>query len=115
MVLRTETYTAQLKAFKDIISLTTRFLGLRDVFLRCEHVQATGVSKANIMKLWSGTGPSPGYEWDFSLELAVSCVCDEAKLAVFLEGKKLDELVRVPVESGEYSVVERLLVASESW
>jgi hypothetical protein len=71
------------------------------------------------MQLWNGTTPdcSPRYylEWEFFLELAASCVCDDAKLAVFLEGNDLNQLVNVPVESGEYSIIERLLVASSSW
>jgi hypothetical protein len=36
-------------------------------------------------------------------------------LAILLEDKQLDEVVDVPVASGKYSVIEQLLVASESW
>jgi hypothetical protein len=75
-----------------------------------------GTLKASVVKLWRGNDVrSPDLEWDFFLELAASCVCDEARLAEFLEGKMVNELARIPVDSGEYSVIERLLVASQSW
>jgi hypothetical protein len=86
------------------------------------------VSKENLIQLWTDTtshstpsfqSPGPSYnrpECEFFLELAASCICDEAKLDVFLGRKSLDQLVFVSSEnSGEYSVLEQLLVASLSW
>jgi hypothetical protein len=71
---------------------------------------------ADIVKFWRGARPSFEHaEWCFYLEFAASCVSDEAKLAILLEDKRLDEVVDVPVISGKYSAVEQLLVASESW
>lgn len=104
----------QLKTFKHIVVLTTRCVGLRLVLLHCRHVQAVGTSKSCIVKLWGGaTPPSDHAEWKFYLEYAASCMSDDARVAVLLEERKLDEVILVPVESGVYSVVEQLLVATE--
>ena len=112
---RTETRTSQLRAFKSIIPLTTRVLQLRLMFLSCKRLQAAGTSRECIIELWGGSGPSLDQkEWKFYLEFAASCVSDEDKLGGLVETKNLDELVSVPIESGESSVIERLLVASES-
>jgi hypothetical protein len=96
--------------------LTTRFLGLRNVFLHCKLLQIAGTSKASIIKLWRGSEDAPPAEseWGFFLEFAASCVCDEDKFASMFENTALDQLGTIPVDHGEYSVIERLLVASES-
>jgi hypothetical protein len=96
--------------------LTTRFPGLRNVFLRCKHLQAAGTSKACIIELWRGSQDvsSTELEWNFFLEFAASCICDEDKLASMFDNVALDHLGSVPVDCGEYSIIERLLVASES-
>jgi hypothetical protein len=114
---RTQTVATQLVAFKRIVALTSRFIGLRHLFICCKHLQATKISKVDIVKLWRGANepPSNHVEWNFYLELAASCVSDEAKLAILLEDKQLDDVVDVPVAGGKYSVIEQLLVASESW
>jgi hypothetical protein len=74
------------------------------------------MSKEAIVKLWRDVEPlSDHTEWSFYLELAASCISDEVELAVLLEGKQLEEVVDVPMTSGKYSVIEKLLVASGSW
>jgi hypothetical protein len=68
-----------------------------------------------IIRLWLGVGPVVnGLEWIFYLGFAASCICDEDKLAGLLEDSKRGDLGHIPIDSGEYSVIERLLVASES-
>jgi hypothetical protein len=55
-------------------------------------------------------------EWSFFLEFAASCIFEEeAGVASLLENSVLDDLSCVPDSVGEYSVIEQLLVASESW
>ena len=100
-----------------MVTLTTRFLGLRHVFIRCERLRVAGVSKENVTNLWKGTkGSTPNHsEWNFFLELAASCISDEPKIANILESNKVGDIGCVPSSSGEYSIIERLLVASESW
>jgi hypothetical protein len=106
---------AQLRAFKNIVHLTTHVLGLRLMFLSCKHLREAGISQMCITELWRGAEPIPDHpEWKFYLEFAASSVSDEAKPGCLVETQKLDKLVSVPVESGEYSVIEKLLVASDS-
>jgi hypothetical protein len=85
------------------------------MFLSCKHVRKAGTSQTHITELWRGAEPIPDNpEWKLYLGFAASCVSDEAKLGCLVETQKLDKLVSVPVESGEYSVIEKLLVASDS-
>ena len=112
---RIETPAAQMRAFKHLVNLTTRLPELRRVFLRCKYLKG-GTSKMWIVEVWKGTEhPVDHLEWNFCLDYAASCISDEANLAGVLEDTKGIDLVRIPVESGSYSVIERLLVASESW
>jgi len=54
-------------------------------------------------------------EWSFSLGMAASCICEEARLASLLENSKLDDLGYILFGSEEHGVIERLLLASQSW
>jgi hypothetical protein len=116
---RTEVRGAQLKAFKNIVHLTTRFPGMRHVFLRCKRLQAAGGTKPCVIRLWVGSDTdfaTDNSEWNFFLGLAASCICEDiAGVASLLENSRLDDLGYIPVSTGEYSVIEQLLVASESW
>jgi hypothetical protein len=88
------------------------------VFLRCNHFPAAGVTKESVLELWKGDKYcSEDYsEWHFFLEFAASCICDEDKLGDLLETSELDNLGCIPDDGcGQYSVIERLLVASNSW
>ena len=112
---RVETPAAQLRAFKHIVNLTTRLPELRRIFLGCKHLKG-GTSRLWIVDVWKGVEPSIDHlEWSFCIEYAASCISDEANLAGLLEDTKRIEFVHIPVESGRYSVIERMLVASQSW
>jgi hypothetical protein len=112
---RKETISAQLRAFKNIVHLMTRVLGLRLMFLTSKHIRESGDLRTSITELWTGAEPIDDHsEWKLYLEFAASCVSDEAKLGCLVETQKLDKLISIPVESGEPSVIERLLVASDS-
>ena len=118
---RSESRAAQLKTFKCIVHLATHFPGLRHVFLRCiKHIQAAGATKICTVKLWMGDDDSnhapDKTKWRFFLEFAASCIFDdESGVAGILENSTLDDLGYIPVGTGEYSVIEQLLVASRSW
>lgn len=105
----------QLKAFKSIVHLITRFPGLRPLFLRSQPLQADEPSKESAIQLWGDGRDTSNYpsEWNFFLEFAASCLSDEAKVGDILEGSNADDLGHIPVDTGEYSVIERLLVASD--
>jgi hypothetical protein len=113
LIFRIETPAAQTRAFKNIICLATRALGLKRIFASCTYIQEVGISQTCITELWRGNEPIPDPEWKFYLEFAASCVSDEDKLGGLVEAKKLDELISVvPIDNGEYSVIEKLLIAS---
>jgi hypothetical protein len=55
--------------------------------------------------------------WNFFLRFAASCIFeDDAGVARVLENadSKIDDLSYIPVDGGKFSIIERLLVASES-
>jgi hypothetical protein len=67
-----------------------------------------------VIRLWLGVGPvTNDSEWIFYLGFAASCICDEDELAGLLDNQ-LGHPGFIPIDSGECSVIERLLVASES-
>jgi hypothetical protein len=119
LILRIETRTTQLKAFKSIVNLTTRFPGLRHVFGRCKVLQTAGATRACTIILWMDHDPvtDSSQQWTFFLRFAASCIFeDDAGVATILENahSKVDDLGYIPVDGGEFSAIERLLVASES-
>jgi hypothetical protein len=89
---------------------------LRPLFLHSQPLQADEAFKASAIQLWRGGKDTSNYpsEWNFFLEFAASCISDEAKVGDILEGADMDALGYIPVDTGEYSVIERLLVASDS-
>ncbi|KAJ7160244.1 hypothetical protein C8R46DRAFT_1107494, partial [Mycena filopes] len=106
--LPTEAPTTQLRAFKNVIHLCTRFLGLRAVFLECKCMQGA-TSAASISELWK---PSPGLEPPseelvFWQGLAAECLC-ETTISTLVEDTPIAELTCCPEEG--LSVMERLLV-----
>ena len=54
------------------------------------------------------------WEWNLYLNLASSCVSDEYKLGKDVDEVSLDNLARLANESGMLTIIERLLVASDS-
>jgi hypothetical protein len=63
-----------------------------------------------------GDDDSDEIKFRFFLEFAASCIFDEESgVAGVLENSTLDDLGYIPVGTGEYSVIEQLLVASASW
>jgi hypothetical protein len=60
--------------------------------------------------------PTDDLEWSFFLGLAASCIFEERPgLASLFDNSELDDPGYISTVSGEYGVIERLLVASESW
>jgi hypothetical protein len=69
--------------------------------------------------MWTGRDPAPDVSerWTFFLWFAASCIFeDDAGVASILENadSKIDDLGYIPVHSGKFSVIERLLVVLES-
>jgi hypothetical protein len=89
------------------------------VFLRCKALQAGGATKEHTISMWMGDNPATGAsdQWIFFLRFAASCIFeDHTGVASILENadSKIADLGCIPVENGELSVIEQLLVASES-
>ena len=111
-----ETCATQLKAFQNIITLATRFPGLRHMFILRKTVQKAETSKGSIIEFWKGgETSSKDFEWNFFFEFAASCVVYEANLARLLEGSYPNDLVCLSNDGRKYRVIEQLLVASDSW
>jgi hypothetical protein len=69
--------------------------------------------------MWMGgdTSTNVSGQWTFFLRFAASCIFeDDPGVASLLEdaNSKTDDLGCIPVDSGEFSITERLLVVSES-
>ena len=91
--------------------LTTRYPGLRRLFLRCKKVQRAGNSQDMISALWVRVGCPGDREWLFFWRFAASCISDERKVGAMLEDTPPPQLGCVYI--GELSIIERLLVESQ--
>ncbi|KAJ7268579.1 hypothetical protein C8J57DRAFT_346729 [Mycena rebaudengoi] len=110
-----ESSRTQLQAFKSLVMLTTRYPGLRPIFLQCKHIQHSIPSEDVISALWDRREDPDGTcseEWNFYRHFAAACIADGDIWAV-LDNVKTDTLVRVDGPSDGLCVVERLVVASD--
>ncbi|KAJ7802490.1 hypothetical protein B0H14DRAFT_2892130, partial [Mycena olivaceomarginata] len=108
-----ESYRTQIEASKGIVTLTTRFPGLRRIFLACKHLQDIEILSANaISELWKRQDDVSGMEdLVFFLQFAAACLVNK-DIAPLMEGSSQDVLNVESAPEG-LSVVERLLVASD--
>jgi hypothetical protein len=88
--------------------LTTRYPGIRRLFLGSKHIQRVGASEETILKLWNRSGESCGQEWDFMFHFAAACLADQDISAIVEDSP---QRAAASVEN-DLSMVERLLVAS---
>jgi hypothetical protein len=86
--------------------LTTRYPGLRHLFLRCEHIQQAGNSHDTISALWMRVGDPCDREWLFFLHFTASCVSDQ-EVAPIVEKTPPHELGFVYSE--KRCVIDKLL------
>ncbi|KAJ7140135.1 hypothetical protein C8R46DRAFT_1135968, partial [Mycena filopes] len=98
----------QLRAFKNVVHLCTRFLGLRAVFLGCKCMQ-DATPAASISELWTPSPclEQPSEEWLFWQGLAAACL-SETIISTLLEDTPVAELTHCSEEG--LSVIERFLV-----
>ncbi|KAJ7284461.1 hypothetical protein C8J57DRAFT_1669536 [Mycena rebaudengoi] len=107
--LPSESSQTQLQAFKSIIMLTTRYPGIRRLFLGSKHIQRVGASEETILKLWNRAGEYCGQGWYFMLQLAAACLADQ-DISAMVEDSPPRAAASV---ENDLSMVERLLVASD--
>ncbi|KAJ7135699.1 hypothetical protein C8R44DRAFT_388115 [Mycena epipterygia] len=113
--LPSESFSTQLQAWKGIVMLTTRYPGLRHIFLKCKHVRMVGPSRDSIIALWNHSGDRPdrnAHELDFQSS-AATCVADE-DIAGILEQRLCPLWCLDETNDQTINVIERLLVASDS-
>ena len=96
-----------MQALGRIITLTTRYPGLRRIFLQSSAINKVAHSADAICEFWRNTEYHTGTEAHFLLEFAACCLvkCD---ISIYLEGIRPSELGRA-VEEG-LGVVDKLLV-----
>jgi hypothetical protein len=73
---RSKSCDSQITAFRNIIKLTTRYPGLRRLFLRSNVFRQTAQSQDAISKLWTRSGDNVPPGWDFYLQFAAFCVAN---------------------------------------
>jgi hypothetical protein len=95
---------SQIQAFKGIINLTTRYLGLRRLFVESPHINDHVQSYAKISGLWERHGEELPRGGTFVFQFAAFCIAsNDATMAV--------EAV-VPSQLGRTSNVQRTTVES---
>ncbi|KAJ7679359.1 hypothetical protein DFH06DRAFT_509201 [Mycena polygramma] len=107
-----ESPRTQIEAFKGIMTLITRYSGLRRVFLASQKLGAAEISGDSIAALWKrpdSEDAGQSQDFTFFLEYASACITDKDVAPMMEENPPH---VLWSVEDG-LSVVERLLVASD--
>ncbi|KAJ7135692.1 hypothetical protein C8R44DRAFT_952180 [Mycena epipterygia] len=113
--LPSESFSTQLHAWKGIVMLTTRYPGLRRIFLNCKHIRGVGTSRDSIFSLWDRSRDRPDrdpHDLDFQ-SFAAACVADE-DISGILEKSSCPSWCLDETNDQPLSVIERLLVASDS-
>ncbi|KAJ7135684.1 caspase domain-containing protein [Mycena epipterygia] len=113
--LPSESFSTQLQAWKGIVMLTTRYPGLRRIFLNCKHIRRVGPLRDSIIALWNRSGDRPDrnpHDLDFQ-SFAAACIADE-DIARILEQSSCPLWCLDETNDQTISVIERLLVASDS-
>ena len=83
------------------------------MFLRCDSL-SSATSTADIICIWKGSRTADDWEWNLYLDFVSYCVSDEYQLGKDIDEASLDDLGCVANKDGVLTIVERLLVASNS-
>ncbi|KAJ7459356.1 G-protein alpha subunit-domain-containing protein [Mycena latifolia] len=110
--LRTESSSTQLEAFKSLVTLTTRYPGLRRIFLSSEDISNAGAEETEIAGLWERTDESGGAQWHFFCRFAAACLADR-DLSSLVEDIPPQSFSSVAAEESGLSIIEQLLVSSD--
>ncbi|KAJ7499915.1 hypothetical protein FB451DRAFT_47485 [Mycena latifolia] len=110
--LSTESIGTQIDAFRSLITLTTKYPGLRHLFVECRYVRGIEITEDTISALWDRSRDSCGQDWDFLRKFAAACIADVDISGILEEDPKTSTWI--DGRRGGLSVVERLLVAADS-
>lgn len=78
----------QTLAFRCIVSLTTRYIGLRHFFLKHLAKKCTHLSQTNICEMWRNENVGGDKEWNFFLEYAAYCISGPDDITGTVEAMK---------------------------
>lgn len=94
--------------------LTTRYPGLRRLFLQSLDADPVRTSEDDILALWKRPEDTPDSspEWDLYRDFAAACLAD-ADVFLIVEGNRPEQLISLGGEDEGLSVIERLLVVRE--
>ncbi|KAJ7104902.1 hypothetical protein C8R44DRAFT_987793 [Mycena epipterygia] len=102
-----ESIGTQLEAFKSLVALTTRYPGLRRIFLK-----NTGAQADDVAVLWDRPGYVCGLHWQFHRDFAAACMTD-LDISSMVEDIPIQSLGSILDQCAGLSIIERLLVASD--
>lgn len=85
--------------------LSTRYPGLRLLFVRCDYIKEADKFHEACLGIWTISGDDCGDEWDFYMNLAGLCISNN-ELAILLETVKPSALGQVTETGG---IVETIL------
>ncbi|KAJ7838047.1 hypothetical protein B0H13DRAFT_2420074 [Mycena leptocephala] len=109
-----ETAQTQVATFKCIVTIATRYHGTRRLFLKSKYLSRARNMEALISAVWArADDTAQPYEWDYYCQLAAVCL-SEQHISPILGNISPRCLGSIDTKSGDLSVIERLLVASES-
>jgi hypothetical protein len=92
------------------VTITTRYHGTRRLFLNSKHLRRPGNTEALISAVWARADDTQPHEWDYYCQFAAACL-SEKKISPILGNISPRFLGSI---DGDLSVIERLLIASES-
>ncbi|KAJ7104898.1 hypothetical protein C8R44DRAFT_746155 [Mycena epipterygia] len=102
-----ESIGTQLETFKSLVALTTRYPGLRRIFLK-----NTGAPTDDVAVLWDRPGDVCGLHWQFHRDFAAACMAD-LDISSMVEDIPIQSLGSILDQCTGLSIIERLLVASD--
>ncbi|KAJ7921251.1 hypothetical protein B0H13DRAFT_2417519 [Mycena leptocephala] len=107
---RCETAQTQVATFKCIVTIATRYHGTRGLLLKSKYLRCAGNTEALISAVWARADDTQPHEWDYYCQFAAACL-SEKEISPILGNISPRCLGSI---NGDFSVIERLLVASES-
>jgi hypothetical protein len=110
---RSETVGSQIQAFKSVVTIVTRYHSTRELFLKSKHLRRAGNTEALISAVWARADDTQPHEWDYYCRFAAACL-SEQHISLILGNISPRYFGSIDTESGNLSVIERLLIASES-
>ncbi|KAJ7921234.1 hypothetical protein B0H13DRAFT_2656132 [Mycena leptocephala] len=108
-----ETAQTQVATFKCVVTIATRYHRTRRLFLKSKHLRRAGNTEALISAVWARADDTQPHEWNYYCRFAAACL-SEQHISLILGDISPRFLGSIDTESGDLSVIERLLIASIS-